>query len=144
MKKLLSKFGIEDMPGLIRFVKQFIRFGIVGVSNTLLSLAIYYALLFAGVHYIFANIVAFVVSVLNAYYWNRKYVFKLDESSRYTVVKIYIAYGMTFLLSTGLLFVMVDIIGISQFIAPIINLCVTVPLNFILNKFWVFNYTPKK
>jgi len=121
---------------------QFIKFGIVGVSNTLISLGIYYALLFLGVHYILANMIAFFISVLNAYYWNRKYVFKPDESSKYTVIKIYGAYGVTFLLSTGLLFVMVDIIGVSEFIAPIINLCITVPLNFALNKFWVFKKKP--
>jgi putative flippase GtrA len=48
------------------------------------------------------------------------------------------AYGSTFLLGTGLLYTMVDILGISQWVAPLINLCITIPLNFLLNKYWAF------
>ena len=140
MKKLLAKLGIEDTLGFWAFAKQFIKFGIVGVSNTLLSLLIYYILVLLGVHYILSNTIAFAISVLNAYYWNRKYVFKQNEkkSAGRQLAKVYAAYGFTFLLSTGLLFLMVDVLGISELVAPLINLCVTVPLNFLLNKFWAF------
>jgi len=140
MKKLLAKLGIHNMQGFWVFAKQFIKFGIVGISNTLLALAIYYALvLFVGVHYILANTIAFAISVLNAYYWNSKYVFKQSADNKTAqLAKVYASYGITFLISTVLLFVMVDILGISEVVAPIINLSVTVPLNFLLNKFWVF------
>lgn len=139
MKKLLVKLGISDRTSLIAFVKQFLKFGIVGVSNTLISLGIYYLLIFVGVHYIVANIIAFVVSVCNAYFWNSRYVFsKKDGSGAKPFIKTIVAYGATFLLSTGLLFVMVDVIHVSKWIAPLINLCITVPLNFLLNKFWTF------
>ena len=121
-------------------VKQFLKFGVVGTSNTLLFLAIYYVLvLFAGVHYILANAIAFSISVLNAYYWNSKYVFKGNTGNMpKQLAKVYASYGTTFLVSTGLLFLMVDTIGISEVVAPVINLGVTVPLNFLLNKFWAF------
>lgn len=52
--------------------------------------------------------------------------------------KTFVAYGATFVLSSVLLFLMVQIIGISQMVAPIINLAITTPLNFIINKFWTF------
>lgn len=61
-----------------------------------------------------------------------------QENKKKGLIKVYISYGSTFLLSTGLLYLMVDIAGISEYIAPLINLCATVPLNFVLNKFWVF------
>ena len=120
-------------------VKQFIKFGIVGVSNTFISLAIFYILVWFGVHYILANGVAFVLSVLNAYYWNRKYVFnKMEGSVPRQLVKIYFSYGFTFLLSSILLFLMVDVIGIPVVVAPLINVCITTPVNFVLNRFWTF------
>jgi len=139
MKTLLLKLGINDIASARVFIWQFVKFGIVGLSNTILSLAIYYVLVFSQVHYLIAHTIAFMVSVLNAYYWNRKYVFKQMDGNKYKqLAKVYAAYGFTFFLGMGLMFIIVDVIGISNLVAPIINLCVTVPLNFILNKYWSF------
>jgi len=127
------------MSNFWALVIQFLKFGMVGISNTLISLAIYYTLVYLGVHYLLANVVAFALSVLNAFYWNSKFVFRQRSNHKKgRLLKVYLCYGFTFLLSTALLFLMVDIIGVSELIAPLINLCVTVPLNFLLNKFWAF------
>lgn len=118
---------------------QFIKFGIVGCSNTVISLAIYYILLYFNVNYIIANVVGFVVSVLNAYFWNNKYVFKNNNNNtKSKLFKTYLAYGITFILSNTLLYLQVEMLNISEIVAPIICLFVTIPLNFILNKFWTF------
>lgn len=138
MKKLLAIVGVEDMASFWVVVKQFIKFGIVGVSNTLIFLVIYYCLVYFGVHYLIANLIAFILSVVNAYFWNSRFVFKGKDFTVQRVINVYAAYGLTALLSTGLLYLQVDIIGISNLIAPIINLFITIPLNFLLNKLWVF------
>ncbi len=144
MIKLLKKCGIESKHDFKKLIVQFIKFGIVGVSNTLISLAIYYVLVYFNCNYIVANTLGFIISVLNAYYWNNKYVFKSKEKANGAkdkvkqLVKVYMSYGVTFLLSTVLLYVMVDLMHISEYIAPIINLCITVPLNFVMNKLWAF------
>jgi len=118
---------------------QFIKFGIIGVSNTLISLAIYYLLVWLGIHYLTAQGVGFAVSVCNAYYWNNRYVFsKTQKGNIKPFIKTVAVYGFTFLLSLGILFVTIDILNISKWIAPLISLCVTVPLNFLLNKYWAF------
>ncbi len=122
---------------------QFIKFGIVGVSNTLVSLIIYYVFIFFGAHYIIANTAGFILGTLNAYFWNNKFVFKQEQTEKRshakTGMKVFIAYGITYLLSTVLLILWVDVLGISLGIAPILNVCVTTPLNFIMNKLWAFN-----
>ena len=136
--KLLSgqNFGKEEFWNVI---KQFIKFGIVGVSNTLISLLIYYVLIYFKINYIVANTIGFIVSVLNAYYWNNRYVFeKNNEGNLRPMIKTFVSYGTTFVLSTMLLVVMVDYLNISNIIAPILNLIITIPLNFLLNKFWAF------
>lgn len=139
MRTLTNKLGITDIRSLLALIEQFFKFGVIGISNTLLSLSIYYVLVFIGLHYILSYAVAFAVSVLNAYYWNSKYVFTVVEANKARLLmKVYISYGITFLLSTGTLFLMVDVIGISGLVAPIINLFFTVPTNFLLIKFWAF------
>jgi putative flippase GtrA len=139
MKKLLYKLGIADRESLTAFVKQFLKFGTVGISNTLISLAVYYALIYFGIHYLVANIIAFFISVCNAYFWNSRFVFKKKENEgARTFLKTLIAYGSTALLSTVLLFLLVDILHVSQWIAPLVSLCITIPANFLLNRFWTF------
>lgn len=122
---------------------QFIKFGIVGVSNTLISLAVYYIFLYINERlYLAGNIAGFVVSVANAFFWNNKYVFSSHSSSwKSTIAKLgktYLSYGVTFLISTLLLYIEVDILNWSAALCPIINLLITIPANFLLNKFWAF------
>ena len=137
--KLLSKQNISK-EGFYNLIKQFVKFGIVGVSNTLIFLLIYYILIYFRVNYIVANTAGFILSVLNAYYWNNKYVFKkCNEDNLKPMIKTFVSYGTTFILSTILLIVMVHYLNISNILAPILNLIITVPFNFILNKYWAFN-----
>lgn len=118
---------------------QFFKFGIVGISNTLISLATYYLLVYLGVHYIIANTAGFLLSVCNAFYWNSKYVFKnSNETKGRAFIKVFLSYGGSFLLSTFIIFVLVDLLSISEWLAPILRLIVTVPLNFVVNKLWAF------
>lgn len=93
--------------------------------------------------YLFAQIAGFVISVLWSFYWNSKMVFTLEEGKQRSVwkalVKTFVSYSFTGLfLNSFLLLLWVKVLGISEFIAPLINLLVTVPLNFIMNKLWAF------
>lgn len=140
---MMEKIKNMNKEEIKKLLIQFIKFGLVGVSNTLISLLVYYILVYFKCNYIVANTLGFIISVINAYYWNNKYVFKKntgrkEEKTYKKIIKVYVSYGVTFLLSTLLLYLMVDCFKISEYIAPIINLCVTVPLNFIFNKFWAF------
>lgn len=123
---------------------QFIKFGAVGVTNTLLSTGIYHLGVYVfKLHYQLSNLIGFIVSVTNAYFWNSRYVF--GDGSKKSVsqhakayVKTLLSYGAVFLLTIVLLWVWVEKLQISEGIAPILNLIITVPLNFVLNKFWTF------
>lgn len=117
---------------------QFIKFGIVGLSNTFIGLGIYYLLLWIGANYLICNAVSWVISVFNAFYWNNKYVFKNENTWFNALIRTYISYGFSFLVSTVLLYLFVEWCGISKVLAPVVCLVVTIPLNFLLNKFWTF------
>lgn len=124
-------------------VYQFIKFGIVGASNTLIAYVIYSICVYLGIHYLLANALGFFISVLNAYYWSDRFVFKKGEgearSAIWTLAKTYVAYGSTgLLLASILLYLYVDKFHISEYIAQLLVLVITIPLNFIINKFWSF------
>lgn len=129
---------------------EFVRFGVVGLSSTVINYFIYAVslLLFRkymnlpDVDYYMAQIVAFLLSVLWSFFWNNRLVFGqgVEERSLWkSLLKSYVTYSFTGLfLSTALLYLWVRILHISAFVAPIINLLATVPLNFLINKFWTF------
>lgn len=123
-------------------MKQFIKFCLVGVSNTLISYGVYALCIALGAHYLVGSIVGFVISVLNSFFWNNRFVFKQEDNNRTwwkVLIKTFVSYGFTgFIVSNLLLIMWIEVFNISEFIAPIINLCVTMPLNFIMNKFWAY------
>ena len=107
---------------------QFIKFGIVGLSNTLISQLIYMICVALGAHYLAASIIAFIISVLNAFFWQNKYVFKEDEGGEKRIwwkvlLKTYAAYAFTGLfLANVLLIFWIEIIRIEEFTLPLTNM----------------------
>lgn len=146
--KLIGKdFSKEKSKALMEFIK----FGIVGVSNTLISYVIYVAALkgfqtadiLKKYDYIIAQVIAFILSVLWSFYWNNKYVFTLEKGENRSIfkslMKTYVSYSFTGLfLNNVLLYLWVEIIGISEYIAPLLNLFISVPVNYVINKFWAY------
>ena len=128
---------------------QFIKFGIVGVSNTVVSYVINILVLFAmkpvnvSWDYFVGNIVSFILSVLWSFYWNNKYVFTLEEGKSRSIgkalLKTYVSYGFTGIILNNILsWIWISLLGVSKYIAPIINLLASVPINFFMNKLWAF------
>ncbi len=133
-----------------RFI-QFIKFGLVGVSNTVVSYLLNIATLFlmqplhTNYDYIAGNLVSFFLSVLWSYYWNRRFVFRQTDksaSSKGTLLRTYISYGFTGVILNNVLSTFwIHTLGMSKYIAPLLNLIISVPINFLLNKFWAFKDT---
>ena len=69
--------------------------------------------------------------------------FKKEEEAERNIgealIKTYVSYAFTSLiLSELLLMVWVKILGVNDYVAPILSLIITVPLNFVIQKFWAF------
>lgn len=147
---------------------QFVKFGMVGAINTILSYLIYnfcYYVLHSGVHV--ANLVGFIITVFIAYLLQSRFVFKQDESAEKRVwwkvlIKTYVSYSFTGLFLTELLLLLwLNVLNISQYLsgvcewlagfgitfqpkdlaaslAPLLNMVITIPTNFFINKFWAY------
>lgn len=148
----ITKFRGEDLSEeSFASVLQFIRFGIVGLSNTVISYILYIGFLliflrleiFQTSRYLVAQGIAFVLSVVWSFYWNNRIVFTLQNGEKRSILKsfakTFVSYSFTgLILNSMLLILWVRILHVSEFIAPVINLLVSVPLNFLINKFWAF------
>ena len=70
-------------------------------------------------------------------------VFTVEEGNGRTIwkslLKTFVSYSFTGLfLNNILLYIWIQIFHISEFMAPFMNLVVSVPINFLINKFWAF------
>lgn len=157
-------------------ILQFVKFGLVGLSNTIISEGVYFFIVLFGGNYLAASVWGFILSVLNAYFWSSRYVFKEQKESDKRVwwkvlLKTYAAYFWGFLVNAVLLVFWIEIVrlelymhgavawfqqaGIAgmlkntmgvtmdsallgEFSAPLINMAITIPMNFIINKYWAY------
>ena len=152
MNLLLLPFGKKLEGEAAEGFLQFVKFALVGVTNTVISYLINAGTLFIldklglfpNIDIYIGNTVAFILSVLWAFMLSNKFVFKEDETKEKrvwwkTLIKTYLAYAFTGLgLSNLISFVGVNIFHLSKYIPPLINLVVAVPINFVLNKFWAY------
>lgn len=124
-------------------ITQFIKFGVVGLSNTAVAYLVYAACICAGLNYIVANFLGFLISVYNAFYWSNKYVFPASQKEKRNewgaLLKTYAAYSITgVFLNSALLYLLIECWQVNNYLAQAVCLLFTVPLNFVLNKFWSF------
>lgn len=133
---------MNNKENIKKLIIQFMKFGVVGAINTVLSYAItnscYYLL---DLNEQISNLIAFVITVFISFILNGKFVFKQNEESSFlkSLLKVYASYSVTGLFLTSiLLHIEEQVIGIPHYIATLMNLVLTVPINFILNKFWAY------
>ena len=154
LKAIFNMIHKELTDETFQAFMQFVKFGIVGVSNTIVSYVLYAVSLIVfqknnlvpKVDYLVAQIIAFVLSVLWSFYWNNKMVFVVEEGKKRSIwralLKTYVSYSFTGLFLNSILLVLwVKLFHISEFLGPVINLVINVPINFLINKFWAFKTT---
>jgi putative flippase GtrA len=119
---------------------QLIRFLGVGATGYTVNLVVYLACLhLLGLDFRVASVVAFIVSVTNNFYWNRRWTFGAAESDagpqavKFFAVSL-IAYGFTY----AVLISLVDGAGLSKELAQAIAAAATTPVNFLGQKLWSF------
>ncbi len=127
----------------IKLFEQFFSFGVIGLINTVLNLLIYWGCVAIGLHYLLANAIGFLITVAISYVLNNAFTFrnggKKPEWSLRTLGKAYASYFMTcIVINSILLWFWTDLIGVNVNLGPLLNIFITVPLNFLMNKFWVY------
>lgn len=117
---------------------QFVRFCLVGASGYAVNLAVYAALLAAGLHYLAAAAVAFLVAAGSNYAWNRTWTFRrtcaplVGQSARALLVS-----ALT--LGANQLFLLVLVAaGAGHLAGQAVAIVFATPFSFAANKLWAF------
>jgi putative flippase GtrA len=117
---------------------QLAKFCAVGGVGYALNLGVYAGLLHAGLHYLAAATLSFLVAVTNNYTWNRLWTFR---DRRRGVAAQGMRFFIVSLASLGANLVVLDVLislGVGKLVGQAIAIVLVTPLNFIGNKLWSF------
>jgi putative flippase GtrA len=119
---------------------QLSKFFGVGGSGYVVNLAVFYLTNHVlGIHHLVAATLAFVVAVINNFWWNRHWTFGARQEHpamqgvRFFTVSL-VAFGFSYVVLISL----VDGAGFAKVFAQAISIAAATPLSFIGQKLWSF------
>lgn len=122
---------------------QFVKFGLVGVSNTLLTLVVYTLLLKVfGVWYLAASAIGFVVGAVNGFLLNRRWTFRDHVGDSLTPVRWGVVQSCGLGIDEALLYVLVHDGSLDKLLAQVCATAVVTVTTFFVNRAWTFRVHP--
>lgn len=125
--------------------KEVINYIMVGILTTLVSLAVYYALVLTILNpedallLQIANIISWIASVTFAYFANRKFVFESkNEHIVLEAMKFYLSRLGTLLLDMTIMYIGVSLLFYNDKFVKIIVQIIVIIVNYIFSKLFVF------
>ncbi len=131
------RFNFKDKNEYIRIIK----FGFVGVFNTLIDWAIFFVLTtFLSFSASLSHIISYSCGTVFSYVGNKFFTFKskskvtLVETAKFVAVNL-----ISLAVSTAVIFVFADKLGWNELMAKIPATVAAMAVNFLGNRFFVFN-----
>jgi len=124
-----------------QWVKQVIKFLLVGAMNTTLDLIVYLILTrfvpFFSLHKVWAKGVSFIAGITNSFIFNRAWTFR-SEVSLSSFVPFIIVGIASLAINTGVMYVLFETMKVNEFLSLGLATLATLSWNFLTSKFVVF------
>jgi putative flippase GtrA len=133
----------EDRLAVFGVGIQFLKYCIVGLTNTAVDLVFYYFLTryvgFSGNLVYFAKSLSFALATLNSYVLNGSWTFRQKSSFTWGQFgKFYMTIGGGIVINVGVHLINIALFGINDFISAAISAAGTAVWGFVLAKTFVF------
>ena len=128
-------------------IKSFIKFSIVGLSGTLVNMAVYALTVQSGLYYLAAASVSFLFAVTSNFYWNFRWTFKGQAANRSWHNKYFRFVGVSALnLGVNLLLLeaFVEKFDMDKNLAQLSSIALVSVLNFVMSVRFAFGETGSK
>ena len=124
---------------LIDEIKKFLKFNVVGIFNTLVDFLAYSALSALGLRIVIAQAISYALGMTTSYTLNSLWTFKDKKLGSRKIATFIIVNLITLGVSTVILYFYKAQWGLEGFFAKLAALPFSVAINFIGNRFFVFN-----
>lgn len=141
----------------MEYLLQFVKFCIVGVSNSVVDFLVYTLAIGAftlaswdgivlwpvklqNMDVQLATFFGFFSAMLNSFHWNRRYVFasKSGATLRVIFLKVVITYTLILLVKVQLNRLWCGPVPVPTLLINPLNQFLTIPLGYLLNKYWAY------
>jgi len=126
------------MKNIINFIQKSIKYGIVGVINTLIALGVFTLLIKISVYYVIASTAGFLIGFTNSYLMNKFWTFKSSGKKISEIIVFCTVAGISYLFQMGVLIFLKESVHINVFISQIISMVIYTGLGFLGNNFITF------
>lgn len=124
---------------IIKTFRQFIKYGLVGISNTLITLAVIFIFMkLLNVSYIISNAIGFLFGFINSFILNRIWTFKSKKSIGRESLFYIMIFSISYILQLMLLVILKEKLQMEPEYAQIIAILFYSILNFSGNKYITF------
>jgi len=123
-----------------RGVRQFVKFGVVGVSSTVIDWGIYLLLTrIFGIFYLMAKILSFSVALFNSYFWNRRWTFRSNDPKKlHEFIKFLFISIVGVVLNSSIMYISVEHLKLNDLYGLFLATIIVMFWNFTANKFYTF------
>ena len=122
-----------------RVARQFVKFCLVGGGGVVVNTAVLYALVdWWRQPLVLASPVAVELAILNTYLWNNLWTFRRPRLTLARLAKFNLVSLGGLAITTGLLLVLTERLGLHYLVANLIAIGVATLWNFVLNLLWTW------
>lgn len=121
------------MIDLLHIKRDALRFIVGGGLNTAVSYSLY-LLLNLFLPYMYAYGIAYIMGILFSYVLSAKWVFRVGMSWK-TFALFPLVYAVQFALTSGLVWLLVEKISVSETFAPLIAIGMALPVTFLMSRY---------
>lgn len=123
---------------LITKLVPILKFGLVGIINTLIDLAVFTLLAALGVSAVPAQAISYSCGVLNSYYMNRRWTFHKEKRTPGQAFRFVAVNLAAMAMTTVLLLLLHTNTSLSLLECKLIATVVSVGMNYIGSRYWAF------
>lgn len=120
-----------------------VRFGLVGLVNTLCGLAVIYALKWTlGMHDVAANVAGYAVGLTVSYLLNARWTFRYCGSLLAAAHRFILSVGVAYAANLATVGVAIYVVGVNSYAAQAIGIIPYALLTYLASRFFVFRQPP--
>jgi putative flippase GtrA len=120
-------------------ITQFLKYCVVGASNTLITLVTYLVLVAFGADYLLASALGYALGSINSYALNYHWTFELRRADhRRTLSRFAVVQGFGIGSNLGLIYLFVDDLAFAKAPAQFPVTLIVLAATFAMNRLWAF------